>query len=335
MNRQIESLFEDSVISEAARRYGVEAEAVKKLGGFESYVYEYEQAGRAYILKITHTSRRSPDYLLGELDWLNYIADRGVSAAHAVPSLAGHLVELIPAKDGDSHWLVMSYVKAPGHLIGAAEWHDDTFRKWGKQIGKMHALTKHYQVPDPRYKRIEWDKSEEYDLGRYIPESEVLFIEKAAKVMARVEALPREKDGYGLVHFDMHHGNFHVHNGEIMVFDFDDCQYSYFMYDIAICLYNTLWFPKVPLADRTAFARRYLEVFMCGYEEENHLDLKWFAHLHDFLRLRHVDLYSVFHRSWDLDHLEPWQADVMARIKREIEEELPVMGLDFDQLNGE
>jgi len=34
------------------------------LGGFESYVYEYE--GAAVILKITHSMRRSKEYVMGE-----------------------------------------------------------------------------------------------------------------------------------------------------------------------------------------------------------------------------------------------------------------------------
>ena len=46
---------------------------------------------------------------------------------------------------------------------------------------------------------------------------------------------PKIADSYGLIHNDFNDGNFTVDydNGDITVFDFDDCCYFWFMYDLA------------------------------------------------------------------------------------------------------
>lgn len=50
-----------------------------------------------------------------------------------------------------------------------------------------------------------------------------------------LHALPKDADSYGLIHNDFNDGNFTVDydNDNITAFDFDDCCYFWFMYDIA------------------------------------------------------------------------------------------------------
>lgn len=87
MIHAIRERFSEAVEKEAAVRYGITE--LKEFGGFESFVYEFERDGKSYILKITHTIRRSEAYIMGEIDWLNYLADGGVAVARAVPSPSG------------------------------------------------------------------------------------------------------------------------------------------------------------------------------------------------------------------------------------------------------
>ena len=44
-----------------------------------SYVYECKRDGKSYILKITHTIHRRPNHILGELEFINFLADGGVT----------------------------------------------------------------------------------------------------------------------------------------------------------------------------------------------------------------------------------------------------------------
>lgn len=55
MIKAIQQLYNDRILSDAMKRFGIAPDKTRKLGSFESYVYEYEKNGQEYILKITHT----------------------------------------------------------------------------------------------------------------------------------------------------------------------------------------------------------------------------------------------------------------------------------------
>jgi|SRR6266540_3194345 len=94
-----------------------------------------------------------------------------------------------------------------------------------------------------------------------------------------LQGLPRDANSYGLIHTDMHHWNFLVHEGNITVFDFDDCTRHWFIYDIAVPIhYPLIEIPLCEMKRRGKFAREFFSHFMKGYDRENHLDTFWFKH---------------------------------------------------------
>src|SRR5512147_1665681 len=95
MEQQIKDHYSDAILQEAMHRYGIAAGQIRPLDAFESFIYEFEREGQAYILRIGHTLRKSEALVLGEVDWINYLAAGGVSVARAVPSDGGRLVEAV------------------------------------------------------------------------------------------------------------------------------------------------------------------------------------------------------------------------------------------------
>lgn len=117
MERAVEQQFSQEVLVEAARRFGLAADSLKLLGDFENYVYEGQKDGTSYILRLTHSSHRSTNLVLGELEWINYLAENGVSVAKALHSVAGKLAEEIPVGEG---YFVASFVpESKGQIIGS------------------------------------------------------------------------------------------------------------------------------------------------------------------------------------------------------------------------
>ncbi|WP_369011133.1 phosphotransferase [Paenibacillus sp. MER TA 81-3] len=61
---------------------------------------------------------------------------------------------------------------------------------------------------------------------------------KAFKLIKRrhewLKYLKQDKESYGLIHGDIKVGNFMVNHNVITMFDFDECQYSWCVKDIAI-----------------------------------------------------------------------------------------------------
>ncbi|GAB4162730.1 MAG: hypothetical protein Fur0021_37190 [Candidatus Promineifilaceae bacterium] len=100
MEQQIRDRYCDAVLQEAMRRYGITSSQIRALDAFESFIYEFERGPDAYILRIAHSLRRSEALILGEVDWINYLAAGGVSVARAIASEAGKLVEAIADEQG-------------------------------------------------------------------------------------------------------------------------------------------------------------------------------------------------------------------------------------------
>lgn len=328
----IRDRFSEAVEQEAAARYGVEQ--LKKVGGFESFVYEFERDGRGYILKITHTIRRSEAYIMGELDWLNYLADNGVSVARAVPSPSGRLIERI--EDGDEAWLLIAYEKASGHRVTAADWHEALFTEWGRVMGQMHRLTQSYQLSNPAFKRQEWYEEDQLNARKYLPATESLALARAEELMARIQELPKPKDAYGVLHTDLHHGNFFVdENGKITVFDFDDLHSQWFASDFSIVVMGSIWFPPQKAADLVAFTTFQMTHFFRGYAQENRLDPAWLQHIPDFLLLRDLLNFIIVFQAMDVANFTAEQTAMLDEHRSRVVEREPLVVLDWAQFAKE
>jgi len=103
--------------------------------------------------------------------------------------------------------------------------------------------------------------------------------------------LPKDRAGYGLIHQDAHGGNFFIKDGAITLFDFDDCMYGWFIYDIAMVLF----YAALGKEDMAAFTKTFMGDFLQGYAQENMLDPPWLPEIPHFLKLREIDLYAIIH----------------------------------------
>ncbi|KYD00500.1 phosphotransferase enzyme family protein [Bacillus atrophaeus] len=333
MHKDIKAIFnEDKVLAEAANIYGFERTQVQFLADAENYVYEFIKDEEPYILKITHTIRRSPQYIMGEMEWLHYLAKGGLSVAKPIPSLDGKDVEEVPDGTGGA-FLLRAYEKAPGHKVEEADWNGELFYQLGTYTGEMHRLTKSYQVSNPAYKRQEWDEEEQLKLRKYVPQDQNRIFEQADALMEKLRQLPKDPDHYGLVHADLHHGNFNWDNGKITTFDFDDIGYNWFVNDISILLYNILWYPVIPYEDKGAFTEEFMRHFLSGYREKNELDAAWLTKIPDFLRLRHILIYGLLHQAFDLETISQEEKEMLHGFRQDIENRTPITPFDFSKLN--
>jgi Ser/Thr protein kinase RdoA (MazF antagonist) len=327
MEKRIREAYNDAVLDEALARYGVARDKARLLDGFESFIYEYEKGGENHVLRISHSLRRTSDLIQGEIEWLNYLVTNGVPAARAVPSERGNLVEPIPLEDGE-HFTAVSFEWASGDHSTRADWDNGLAVKLGRIVGRMHALTKDFRPSQARFRRPEWYEDLEGSAERFLPSSEVMVIEKFNQLVAYLHALPRGRDSYGLIHVDVHGGNFFVKDGQITLFDFDDCQYAWFAYDIAMALFYVLPHDCVG-EENIDWARRFMAQFMEGYGSENDIAPEWLGQIPYFLKLREIDLYIVIHRSLDLNDLDPWCASFMRDRKHKIENDVPYVDMSF------
>ena len=95
MDQLIRDRYTPDILAEALRRYDIAPGDVDEGGGFESFIYHFTRGGERFILRITHTYRRTAELIHGEVDWINYLAAGGVSVARAVASARGEWIEAV------------------------------------------------------------------------------------------------------------------------------------------------------------------------------------------------------------------------------------------------
>lgn len=333
MEKRIKDRFNQGILQEAQQRFGILPENIKLLDGFESFIFEFkrEEPGDVgeYILRLGHSLRRSPAMIEGEVDWINTLARGGAGVARAIFSSTGRLVECIPDGLGEN-FLATAFVKASGRAPRRHDWTPGFFETYGRLLGRIHAISRTYQPSNPGIRRPDWDDPINIQLDQYLPSSEHRAAERFKAVTAYLKTLPRDPEGYGMIHQDAHGGNLFVdETGQITLFDFDDCCYGHYIYDITMVLFYALTMQPDP----EGFTAQFMPVFLQGYRQENHLDPKWLAQIPHFLKLRELDLYALIHRSFDVENIDdPWVKWFMDGRKIRIDHDRPVLDFDFMSL---
>lgn len=341
MEKRIRLRYHPAILDAVRERYRIAPGAIRMLDAFESFIFEFETPGiaglpDARILRLSHSLRRTPELIYGEIDWIQYLAAGGASVARALPSPAGNLVE--PIDDGAGGlFFATAFVKAAGAGPWDVGWTLTMYETYGRLLGRMHALTQAYTPPRREWRRPAWDDAIFEFVDHFLPPEEVVARQKHRDVLAHLRTLPRDRASYGLVHQDAHGANMHVDAaGTLTLFDFDDCAYNWFANDIAIVLfYMAMGDEHTP-----EFAATFLAHFLRGYRQENRVGDWWLRELPWFLKLREIELYAVIHRDFDFPRDDPaaiddaWCAAYMCGRKALIEGDVPYLDLDFEALTS-
>jgi amicoumacin kinase len=335
MDQQIKDRYNDTILQEAMRRYGIANDKIKPLDAFESFIYEFERSTENYILRINHSLRKSEALIQGEVDWINYLTAGGVSAARAIRSETGKLVEAIDDGQG-GQFLVTAFVKAQGQRPWEAGWTPTRYETYGNLLGRMHALAETYESTGLARKRPEWDDESMKFVESYLPASEIIAKQKYYTLLEHIYTLPKDSTTYGLIHQDAHQNNFFMdEDGQITLFDFDECAYSWFINDVAIVLfYISMDAEELGFPTAAAFTQEFMTLFLRGYGQAYALDPKWLKEIPNFLKLRELELYAVVYRDFDVNNIDDvWIANFMQDRKTRIEQDIPFIDFDFETLS--
>ncbi len=328
MEQRIKDRFSNAILMEAMQRFGIEKDQIKILDGFESFIFEFSNTSGSYILRISHSIRRSESLIQAEVDWINYLAEHGISVSKAIVSQNGNLVEAVDDQQGGK-FLATAFVKAQGEPPWG-QWTPALYESYGELLGKMHALTQKYQPVSPERKRPEWDDPIFDYVEQFLPESEFITRAKYESVCEHVNRLPKKRTNYGLIHQDAHAGNLFIDDkGLITLFDFDDCCYSWFINDLAIVLFYMVIDAEI----RQAFTRTFMLQFLQGYLRYCSLEPDLLKEIPYFLKIREIELYAVIQHDFDLANIDNnWVNRFMKNRKYNIENDVPFINFDFGSL---
>jgi Ser/Thr protein kinase RdoA (MazF antagonist) len=296
MKEDIVSLLQPEQIAEVASQWNATGQAAL-LDDVTNLVYEFKSQEERRILRLTHSTHRTEDEINAELDWLSFLVQQGVPASRPLLSRNDRLTERYSVQG--SYFVATVFEYAPGHFVDSAnpqEWNPPLFQLLGRIMGRMHRVTKQYSPQPLRQKRSHWYEDELLrNAIDYLPVDQRQAATDLEKLLMRFSHTAPTVDAYGLVHGDVNPTNFHVNDGRITLFDFDDCAYNWFINDIAVAmpLYSKLFAKTGWEAELTAFFQWYMR----GYCEENRLDEGWLEYLPASLQLQNIITLISCHES--------------------------------------
>jgi Ser/Thr protein kinase RdoA (MazF antagonist) len=268
---------------------------------------------------------------------MGYLSEHGGPVTRPLRSEGGAYLELV--EDGVGIHIATACEKARGVLgeeLPADAWNDALIEELGRTTGRMHAIARTYAPADDLLKRPNWDEIGNcFNPAGLLDDSQAEVQKRLAEVVERVNAFPRSKGGYGLIHADLHGGNFFVdvEGGTVTVFDFDDCCYGWYAMDIAMALFDML--VVHPRFDERTFAREFMRTYLKGYSREHRLSGFWIERIPDFLKLLEIGVYAQIYRHYDPSNTDSWVGKFMPNRRERIEQRVPYVDLRFEEIIGE
>ena len=281
----------EKYLTEIGTLYDFNPSDLSYVGGMENHVYSFSKNNQEYFVRIGDSKHMSFELVEAEIDWVVHLVNNKVPAVKPIQSTNERLIEKVEKDNG--YLNVVGFEKAEGEHLdhgNPQDWSDEIIIEYGRTTGRMHSLAKNYQAKSSKRYNFQPSLAIKYMLKNEEPE----IIERIAEIFHKVENLPKDKEGYGLVHGDLHTGNFFVENNKVSaILDFDRTCYKWFISEVAVALFYPLYATQLSKKKekQIEFVKQFLPLFMKGYSSENNLDSKWMEKIDDFIKVRHAILY--------------------------------------------
>ena len=273
----------NNILNQARELYqlnGYELQAVAGHEGGRNDIYICSRGGeKKYVLRVSTTGDRTEEDYLAETEFVHYLAAGGAPVADVIPSKNGRLVERIASENATDIAVVFVslFEFAKGMLLSDNGYRyregaplTEYFYNTGKALGAIHRLAKSFT---PKHRRADYfDKFNMDYIGQLIPDEYAELKAAIADRIRQFKEFPRTPENFGLVHFDFCDGNYHVdlNTGDVTVFDFDNCCYCWYMFDLAhLWTHGVGWFmQELDAAKRREGMEWYFKHILSGYRSE-------------------------------------------------------------------
>ena len=276
-----------------------------------------------FALRVTPASHRSAREIDSELNFMLYLKANGVPLAAPLRGIGGAYCY----ERGDN--IISAFALAEGEDFWGRTENPERLIEIGRALGKIHRLSMAY-VPVGVQPRRQWDENPHLvkaaalfkEYGEWLSEAFEAF-------MGHVAQLRKDSDCFGLTHGDYLLSNYVFDQNDITVFDFDECEYSWFVSDIAVCmLYYLIGGDPGGIKRRAREAEEWFARITRGYLTENTIDNEQIEQMGLFLRMREYNLLS-YNLERKSEGFSKWQRDLVKGILHRIRHGKPFIDIDF------
>jgi Ser/Thr protein kinase RdoA (MazF antagonist) len=267
-----------SLAERAVRRYALpDAVTPSLINLSENATYRVDDAatGSKWALRVHREGYHSRTGIASELAWLIALKESGAAITPTpIPGIDGELIQTVAHEGLPRPRNVVLFAWEEGKEPAATD--AAGFEILGETAARMHAHVRKWQRP-AWFERHAWDFDTSLGSrphwGRWqdgmgvTPEGLETMGETVRLIERRLARFGKAPDRFNLIHGDMRLANLLMDNGTIKVIDFDDCGFSWFLYDCATTMSFFEDSPEVPaLID--AWVRGYRRVGVLSKEDE-------------------------------------------------------------------
>jgi Ser/Thr protein kinase RdoA (MazF antagonist) len=284
---------------EALRAYSCHPDAsVELLNVSENatFLVSDPEAGPS-VLRVHRLGYHTEQEIASELAWMDALrAEAGVRTPRVLPTADGQQLVTVTERGGPGaaarHCVRFEFLPGtepggpgdePGGTLTGAH-----FSELGEITARMHRHARSWPRP-PWFTRFHWDYPAAFGgqarWGRWqdgigVGRSERQVLSRLDDTLhARLTAFGQSPERYGLVHADTRLANLLVHQGAVSVIDFDDCGFSWYLYDLGTSVSFFEHAPEVPAL---------VDGWLSGYRRAGQLSAEDEAEIWTFILFRRL-----------------------------------------------
>lgn len=245
--------------------YGVHFESAILLKDNFNFVFATEKL----ILRFSPATKKSIKEITAELRWTQFLNKRRLSVNLIVPAKSGAL-HLTVKVATETIYLVV-FERSLGAPIDGQDMEGELFTKIGELTGQLHQASIQFQ-PQVDSNFPHWNQQSKCACLTVLPHDQRNLPEILKQLNLLFEALPQEAGHYGVIHYDIHQGNYFLlkdaPNTPLFLFDFEMTCLGWYLQDIAVILYYASNYHAAHgNKDRAGFEDRFLKIFSTAYQK--------------------------------------------------------------------
>ena len=303
----------DNNLVTIAKQFDERTVSVEFLTDCRNTIHKATTSDRSFILRLSPQNYRTKAQIESELDFQKYLFDNGADVVNPIYCTSGE--RCLTAENGETHAIVSAFEYANGK-----DWDErndklpDVMQNIGKALGKIHRLSKDY-TPVGVVKRRLWSEQQELTRAHDVFKNHSsVLLRKYTDFMEEMANSEMTSDNFGLTHGDYLMSNYFIgENNALSVYDFDECEYSWFAADLAICMRCYLFWTMNPadLPNKADEAEMMHYNLLLGYSEENTVTEDMVFGLEKYIKIRdYIELVQLLTQG-ELNEIEQTLHDMI------------------------
>jgi Ser/Thr protein kinase RdoA (MazF antagonist) len=242
------------------------------------YMFTYKEQER--VLRITPASKRTIKQIQAEIDFIEYLSEKGLPVLRPINSRNHKQIETLENENGVFH--AVAYPRASGAFIVFKELARQHWQTCGRMMARLHNESLDFK-PHKNKRRRTWKDDLEITREKLSAKNQELL-----KILDLIETKVEQiiqKEYYGLIHYDLCYDNIIWDGESYVIIDFDDAAYYPLVADIAFGIDDIR-------EEKPEKAEKIFHWFSNGYLEKKSLPDDWKEQLKLFFDLEDIMKYA-------------------------------------------